>query len=156
MFRRWRNSRPICSLFVLYPSPSSADQAGFGRFVHALSILREGYPLLPSGAVSWSGAGAHYPMALGLHLFDGIHLGSRFFSAAAGTLLLAAFYAMNVRLFGSLFGSLASPRYRSVDLEDRLAGGLRHLLVHVRLEGNDVLCLDLLLVLLNGLRLGRL
>jgi len=74
----------------------------------ALSILREGYPLLPSGAVSWSGAGAHYPMALGLGFFDEIHLGARFFSAAAGTLLLIVFYVMNFRFTRSRFHALTA------------------------------------------------
>jgi len=76
--------------------------------VHALSILKEGYPLLPSGEVSWSGSGAHYPMALGLSLFEEVHRGARFFSAFAGTLLLAVFYVMNVRLFRSRFQALTA------------------------------------------------
>ena len=69
--------------------------------VNAQAILAHGYPLLPSGHVSWSYAPAHYLMALGVFLFDNLQLGARFFSAVAGAVLIPAFYFMNYVLFRS-------------------------------------------------------
>lgn len=62
--------------------------------VHARGILEHGYPLLPSGVVSWSNFTAHYLIAAGLALFGEQHAGARLLPALAGALLTPAVFLL--------------------------------------------------------------
>lgn len=62
--------------------------------VHARGILEHGYPLLPSGIVSWSNFPAHYLIAAGLGLLGEQHVGARIFPALAGALLVPAVFLL--------------------------------------------------------------
>lgn len=74
--------------------------------LHARAILEHGYPLLANGRVSWESFPAHYAMALGMIIFPGVHLGARFFSALAGTLLIPALFVFVRQTFKAVYPAL--------------------------------------------------
>ena len=65
---------------------------------HAQAIASHGYPLLDTGEISWSYFPAHYLMAVGCLLAGDVQLGTRLFSALAGTLACLAFFQLNWQL----------------------------------------------------------
>jgi hypothetical protein len=76
--------------------------------VHAKAILLHGYPILENGLTSWDYFLTHYITALGLSLFYDVQYGARFFSAMAGTLSIAAFYFVCLKLSRSKYIALVS------------------------------------------------
>jgi len=74
----------------------------------AQAIVRHGYPLLETGEVAWSYFPAHYLMALGLVITRNLEVGTRLFSALAGTLACLAFFHFNWQLTRSKVQALAA------------------------------------------------